>query len=340
MRKEATLEQWRELYEVATRIKERKPWEKLWDMDLIGVRDGAEEDTVFFSTLGRGGDCYGIVAYEGYEGLHSFLMLAMQQRLNLSSQYVMQRQRNLTCYWGNRDELSAKQRKTIKDLGYSYRGKNQWLYFMSYEPGYFPFNLDADEVERMTRHLCDLEIALEAYDNLDTAVDFSEGNMFLLSFSKDRKKWSAKEEPLPFCTFEYGQVVIEDEILCRKLAKAPKCNAILEVDIMAMMASLSDKRYDRPANPVLVLLGEAVSGMILKFEMTQPEDDPIMVTVSIVSDFILQCGAPQAIHVLNEVIAEGLSYLCELCGISLFVVDDLHGLREFEEGFRTQFLRQ
>lgn len=76
MRKEATLEQWGALYEAATRIKEKKPWEKFWDMDLIGIRDKEAEDTVFLSILGKGGDCYGIVAYEGYEGLNSFLMLA------------------------------------------------------------------------------------------------------------------------------------------------------------------------------------------------------------------------------------------------------------------------
>ena len=45
MRKEATLEQWSALYEAATRIKERRPWEKFWDLDLIGVRNGAAEDT-------------------------------------------------------------------------------------------------------------------------------------------------------------------------------------------------------------------------------------------------------------------------------------------------------
>lgn len=55
MRTEASIEQWRTLYETATNIKELKPWEKFWDMDLIGIRDGAEEDTVFFSILGRGG---------------------------------------------------------------------------------------------------------------------------------------------------------------------------------------------------------------------------------------------------------------------------------------------
>ena len=64
MRQEASLEQWKVLYEAATRIKELKPWEKFWDMDLIGICSGDEEDTVFYSILGRGGDCYGIAVYD------------------------------------------------------------------------------------------------------------------------------------------------------------------------------------------------------------------------------------------------------------------------------------
>ena len=66
MRKEASLEQWKILYETTTRIKELNPWEEFWDMDLIGVRNGAKEDTVFYSILGRGGSCYGVAVYEGY----------------------------------------------------------------------------------------------------------------------------------------------------------------------------------------------------------------------------------------------------------------------------------
>lgn len=148
MRSEATLDQWRELYKAATKIKELRPWEKFWDMDLIGIRNGAEEDTVFFSILGHGGECYGINVYEGYSGLNDFLMITMQRRLNLSVEYAMANQKNLTCYWGNREELSEKQRKIIKELGYKYRGKNQWLYFLSFEPGYYPYNPDQEEVQR------------------------------------------------------------------------------------------------------------------------------------------------------------------------------------------------
>ena len=37
-------------------------------------------------------------------------MLTMQQQMNLSVEYAMFNQRNLTCYWGNRDELTDKQK--------------------------------------------------------------------------------------------------------------------------------------------------------------------------------------------------------------------------------------
>ena len=47
MRKEATIEQWKELYESATRLKSMKPWETFWDLDIIAVQNGEEEDIVF-----------------------------------------------------------------------------------------------------------------------------------------------------------------------------------------------------------------------------------------------------------------------------------------------------
>lgn len=329
MRKEASLEQWRVLYEVATRIKERKPWEKFWDMDLIGIRGGAEEDTVFFSILGRGGDCYGIVVYEGYEGLNSFLMLTMQQSMNLSVQYAMFNQKNLTCYWGNRDELTNKQRSIIKDLGYKYRGKNQWLYFMSFEPGYYPYNMDAEEVQRMSVYLQDLDLALQNYDAANVKVDFENGNMFLFTFGKDKKTWQFGESPLPFTAFQFGNLMITDEELLSDLEEASKCGAVLEADISVLGASVSDKKYDRPANPALSLLGDAHSGTVIKFEMVQPEDDAIVMLAEILIEFIFQYGAPMEIRVSNVIVEAGLEQICDVCGIKLRRVKRLQGLDSF-----------
>lgn len=160
---------------------------KILGFGYIGIREGNEEDTTFYSILGRGGECYGIVVYEGYEGLNHFMMLSMQEQLNLSTEYVMFSQNNLTCYWGNREELTDKQRKNIKEMGYKYRGKNQWLYFLSFDPGYYPYNLDQDEVIRMTSYFLNLEIALQQYESAQIDVDFENGEMYYLEFNEGKK---------------------------------------------------------------------------------------------------------------------------------------------------------
>lgn len=331
MRKEASLEQWAALYETATRIKELKPWEKFWDMDLIGIQNGDEEDMVFISILGRGGSCYGIAIYEGYEGLNSFLMLTMHQQMNLSTEYAMFHQENLTCYWGNREELTDKQRKIIKDLGYKYRGKDQWLYFLSFEPGYYPYNMDEEEVQRMTGYLQDLELALAYYNEQSVKVDFEHGNMFLLNFDKDKKDWNFGEAPLPFTSFQFGNLIIEDEELLADLAEVSKCNAVLEAEVSVMGASVADKKYTRPANPALSLIGDAASEMIICLEMSEPDDDPIVILAEKLIDFIFQYGAPKEVRVSNIIVEAGLEQICDVCGIKLRRVKRLRVVESFRQ---------
>ena len=330
MRTEATIEQWKALYEVATRIKELKPWEKFWDMDLIGILKDDDDESAFCSILGRGGDCYGIAVYEGFEGLNSFLMLTMQQSMNLSTEYAMFNQKNLTCYWGNRDELTDKQRKMIKELGYTYRGKNQWLYFLSFEPGYYPYNMDADEVLRMTEHMQNLEMALKCYEKETESVDFEHGNMFHIMLGEENEIISIGEKPLPFTSFQFGNLLITDEELLSNLAKVPKCSAILEADVTVLGVSLTDKKYDRPANPALSLLGDADSGAVIKFEMLEPEDDAIVMLAEILIGFIFQFGAPKEIRVTNVIVEAGLEQICDICKIKLHRVKRLPGLDGFK----------
>lgn len=331
MRKEASLEQWRVLYEAATKIKERKPWEKFWDMDLIGVCEGAMDETVFYSIMGRGGSCYGIAVYEGYEGLNSYLMLCMQESMNLAPEYAMFRQSNLTCYWGDREELTDKQRKIIKDLGYAYRGKNQWLYFQSFEPGYFPYNLDEDEVLRMSRHLQNLELALQRYEEENIEVDFENGNMLLLTLEEDRAKLILEEACLPFTTYQFGNLHITDEELLSDLASVPKGNMVLEAEISVLGAAITDKKYSRPACPALPLLGDALSGMIIKFEMTEPDEDPMVTLAEMIIEVIFRAGAPKEIRVSNIIVEAGLKQICDVCRIKLRRGKRLPGLDSFKQ---------
>lgn len=334
MREEAVLEQWKALYETTMRIKELKPWEKFWDIDLIGINKGDEEDTIFFSILGRGEGCYGIAVYEGLEGLNSFLLLASQNSLNLSSEYAIWNQKSLNCYWGNREELTDAQRRVIKELGYTYRGKNQWLYFLSFEPGYYPYNLDREEVLRMGEYMLDLEQALKCYDEEKVQVDFESGNMFYVVLKDDKEVDSYGERPLPFTSFRFDNLLITDEELLSKLAKVPKCDLVLETDISVLGAPVTDEKYVRPANPSLLLLGDANTGAILMFEFSEPEDDTIITLAEMLIGFIFRLGAPKEIRVTNIVVEAGLRQICDTCGIKLRRVKRLQGLEDFKSNMQ------
>lgn len=160
--------------------------------------------------------------------------------MNLSTEYAMFNQKNLTCYWGNRDELTDKQRKIIKEL-------------------------------------------------------------------------------------------------LSNLAKVPKCNAVLEADVSVLGASLTDKKYDRPANPALSLLGDANTGTVIKFEMVGPEDDAIVMLAEILIGFIFRYGAPKEIRVSNVIVEAGLEQICNVCGIKLRRVKRLQGLDEFIQGMYHRY---
>lgn len=76
MRKEASLDQWKELYDVALKLKELEPWKYLDSTDLIAIKLQGMEEPVFMSVMGRLGTCYGVSMYEGLDGLDDFDMVA------------------------------------------------------------------------------------------------------------------------------------------------------------------------------------------------------------------------------------------------------------------------
>lgn len=334
MRTEATIEQWKDLYEVATRIKELKPWEEFWDLDIICLSEGDLENAAYISILGKGGGCYGIAVYEGYEGFNDFLMLTMQEQMNLSVDFAMFSQNNLTCYWGNREELSTAQRNTIKELGYKYRGKNQWLYFMSFADGYYPYNMAQDEVLRMTQYLEMLEEALIYYKEQGVQVDFEEGNMYLYSKSRDGKDLVGQAAALPVTSFQFGSLMLTDEDVLGELKQLPRAKGTLEADIVYVGARVDDKKYDRPGNPRICILADHKSGMILKAEMVEPDEDANVVLVEELMDFMFSYGRPKKIWVSNVIVGAAIDQICDVAGISLQRAQSLPNVEKFIEGMR------
>ncbi len=330
-RKEASLEEWKLLYETAQKLKELKPWEQFWTMDLIALQEG---DSIAFAViLGKGGECYGISIYEDLEGLNDFLMLCDQKSLNISQTYAAMNQNNLACYWGNRDELSKEQYHTVKSLGYKFRGKNQWLYFISHKTGYFPYNMDQAEVNRMNTYLTQLLQAIAYYNKNKLTVHFEDGNMFLYSRNEKTGKWHGTEKPLPFTTFIYLEPdFVNYKNFTQKLREIPREDYGIDIDVECIPSPVHDDKYERPGAVRLLLLAETESSLMLGANMITPDELEGNAVINCILERIFDSGRPREIRVCNKIIAHYLSNLCKMADIKLKKVKRISVFRKYLKG--------
>ena len=134
---EPTLAQWAELYEAARSIRQLAPWQYLWDSNLVTLMLPGREEPVYCSVMGRNGECYAVGVYPGYESIMEYHRMARAPHDELSFISVFD-QNCLTCYFGDREEVSPKEREIMKSLNLRFRGRNEWIYFRSMAPGLYP----------------------------------------------------------------------------------------------------------------------------------------------------------------------------------------------------------
>lgn len=330
MRQEATLNEWKKLYETATRIEQIEPWKYFWDTDLIAItKENEPDDITIYSVMGAADVSYGLVVYEGYEAYNSLMMLLMADQLNLTTEYAMFNQKNITCYWGEEDELSERQLEIINELGYDNKGEHGWLFFMSYEPKYFPFDLNQEEVVRMTTHLENLEIALAKYKELESPIEFDGTNMFLVELSDDNSIVYAGEEPYPHMSYQYSTPKLGDQELLKELKESKQGPGILEVDIRPLVIQVGEGIDERPMNPFVSIVIDTFKERIHTFLLNKPEDDERLNLLEAIIDFILIEGKPQEIKVSNDLIESLVYQLCEDCNIKLTQVEYLDEIEFF-----------
>jgi hypothetical protein len=244
MRKEANLEQWRELYNVTLRIQSLQPWNFLWDMDLITLQLHEFEQPFFASVMGRNGECFAVAVMEGTDALNDFYQLA--ENPDIPSSQLIRYQNNMTCYFGDREELTKSERDTIKKLGLKFRGKNQWIYFRSYERGYAPFLLDETQVVKLTRVFQELFMALKAFIENQIPLDFDKQQTLYRHFDPERGLWVTTPASLDIPRKKYRIPVVDDEVLIGRLKKQKSSKSELEIDTLFLNATIPDSESGRP----------------------------------------------------------------------------------------------
>lgn len=161
LRKEASKNAWKQLYDITLKLDKLEPWNYLGDTQLVTIQLKDREEPVFCSVMGKFSGERGIAVFDGVEGLGDFYMILGSEEGDLPAQYLMDEHTSLTCFWGSMMNVPDEQRKVIDELDIRFKTISDWIYFVSYKKGYKPYQLDEDEVA----------LLIETYENLYMAVE-------------------------------------------------------------------------------------------------------------------------------------------------------------------------
>lgn len=317
MRKEASIDLWRDLYELACNIRVLEPWNYLWDMDLIGIELEEKFGSAYCSVLGRGGECYGIGIHAGDTGLRDFLRVANNSWGEVPPEQFMLDQDCLTCYWGDREEVPAQQKKIIKELGYKFRGKGNWLYFISYKKRYFPYTPDEQEVKLLIEVFKNLFIVIKALHDGCLTSSQSAGQIIWRQFNKQTGGWINRWIDLPKVDIAFPQLKLADLFMRKQLQKKPKIALDLIVDVAYLHTAVKDNRYERPVSTMVLLVINAADGNIVKLDILKPEQDDQLAVLDFFTEFVRNNGRMRMVITRNPKVKASLQDTCKYCKIPL-----------------------
>lgn len=176
----------------------------------------------------------------------------------------------LMCSFEDRNELTGADRKQIKDLGLTFRGKNAWPMFRRMEPGFYPWSIDAKECVFLTQAIPQVLVIVEDIQVGKVSMDLTQGQSILRyrSDNQQKQEWLSKEIKIPNPERSYQVPPIRDEQLIHQIKQSGKMgNAILQTDICYIPSPVQEKKEDRPYYPHLFFLTDKESGMIMDVEV-------------------------------------------------------------------------
>jgi hypothetical protein len=327
-----SLEEARQLYEVAARVKEMAPWTWMDETEIFGVQHPETGELGFVSIMGMAGEHFAVAIYQGAEGLYGLLDFATDAEMANPQQLLDIPQ--LQASFEDRDMLDKQDREVIKQVGLKFRGAHAWPMFRSYRPGFMPWFVTAEEARLLTCALTQtLEVAPRVRENpaILSVKDDEVGETYLVRVSRregddliweDRMMRVPPPEPVRF------PVVLDEEVV-GQLKQLPRRSLALEIDLLSMPAAIGEKG-ERPARPYLLMLADAQSGMIVGTEMLTVEDSlremqgqvPMLLAA-----LLAQAGiVPNEIRVRSDLIAELLQPLANALNIKLREANQLPGI--------------
>lgn len=336
-----TLAEWRQLYEVATQVKELAPWEWMMEDDLFGVQDPDTSQVGFVSIMGALGEHYAVAVYLGPAGLYGFWHLQeLGNNLDADAFFEIPQ---LQASFEDRNQLRAKDREIIKKLGLKFRGRQAWPQFNSFRPGYAPWIPDAAEVRFLTRVLQQTLHMTQRFEKDPSILNVPDDYTYLVRVLHQAEAGPVwKDQLMHVPPPEPATISLTMDVpLLEKLQQVPQSKTALEVDFF-VMPTLIQEKGNRPYFPYILLVLDARQGIILGQEMLHPQPSlqAMWATIPLhLVQLLARIGVrPKEIKVRSALLYQLLQSLTDELQFKLKQVDQLPTIDQVKELLFSRFL--
>lgn len=275
------LEEWRQLFEAAIQFKKQASWEWMEDKDYFAVTDPYTGEIGYCVTLGAGGMDYGLNVYLG-QTAPLFLQEIRSDfdTFKGDSREVMFSARAIYVNFEDRTKLDKKDLSLIRELGYKFRGSNEWPQFRNYLPGFVPWSLTLEEVRFLT---VALEQAYEVADRFrqndklyfgHDEADEGIGEKRLHRVPRQTPEgifWQDEWLPWRAEGSLIGPYTFPDELALRQCNKIKQSREVWQTDFDYAKVTIGG-RGERPFYPRLCIWVDGKTSMIISAQLAEQAD--------------------------------------------------------------------
>lgn len=263
-------ETWKKLYAVAGQFKALAPWQWMWDSDMVAVRDPAGNEVGYCIVLGRNGEFFGLDVCLGEEGLEGYARMQAGM-IEPDDIEALHSKDCLLVSFEDRKYLDKNDLKIIKELGLTFRGRDEWPKFRRYEPGFFPWYISEDQAIFLTHCLEQMiDVAGRFKDNPDLLEPKGKGGgCFTRTWKKQHENVMWYDEWVQPETLRKVVIVrnsVDEDQINNVFSQAEQAGMIWEADYFWAPMPARDGK-ERPYYPVMCMFSDHESYFILDVQL-------------------------------------------------------------------------
>jgi hypothetical protein len=277
MAKKQNIALWQEFYKVAEQFRNMAPWRWMYDSDLFGVENPETGEIGWCSIMGNAGEHFALGVYKGVAGFQSFWGLADlgDEGINMLNPEHLNVAFGQLCWMISFEDaymVYPQNKKHLKELRITFRGKGQWVTATSNDPGFHPWPLDEKDLPFLILCLQQaMNVAIRAEDKPDLL---------------DEERWLVRKPTKKGAELEWEDTYLEDEDIpeaeCTPIEPSEqfikKINGMKRVEGAMMLGTfllrhdVQESPNERPWNPFLMVSLQYGSGYIVTQDMIRYSD--------------------------------------------------------------------